>query len=159
MIEHDIKRFQNKGLGYGIAWAITLVWLTQWMEVMRYIWPTYMKLADDYNVSPFVHTFVFLDILHCCNFLTGNIFFYFVYTSKIALFEKDRSRGHPDEKWPWESMRPEEWNKLFWDSIYRNILNSLVMTNLVNFGLLSVGHTEPFLTEIDQMPSVLLFAA
>lgn len=93
MIDRDIKRFQGKGLGLVVAWAIAIAWLTQWMEVMRYIWPAYMQIADDYHVSPFAHTFIFANLMHCCNFLIGNILCYFVYTCKLPFFEKDRSRG------------------------------------------------------------------
>lgn len=56
-------------------------------------------------------------------------------------------------------MEPQEWNKLFWNSIYRNFFNSLVTNNLINFTFISIGHEEPYPTDIDLMPTPLVFTA
>jgi sterol desaturase/sphingolipid hydroxylase (fatty acid hydroxylase superfamily) len=84
---------------------------------------------------------------------------YVVYTGKFKIFERERSKGHPDEQWPWESMKPEEWSKLLKRSLMFNAFNSLISNPFVNYMAMLSGKPVFHSIDIDSMPSPLVFAA
>ena len=118
-----------------------------------------MQLRSDLNLNEIIHIGFFTIPMHNMSYLVGNIFFCILYKCKFQIFERERSRGHPDEQWPWESMKPDEWNKLFWRSIKFNLLNSWFSNVVVYLSVTMSGIPSENLTAIDKMPTPTVFAA
>lgn len=80
-----------------MAIILATVFFTQWIPFMKYIWPSYMQLKEDYNIHPIWHIALYTTTQHCLIYLIGNIMFYFIYTGKYEIFERERARSSDDE--------------------------------------------------------------
>ena len=159
MIKRDARRQQSKGFGLLVAAAIAYFFLTYWMELLRMAWPWYMQIKTDYQMNPVYHIALFTIPNHIINYTVANLIMCVIYKSKLQIFESERSRGSPDEKWPWETMEPTEWNNLFWRSIKFTVFNSTVCNLIVNLIVANSGQEVLNPTDIDKMPGPMLFAA
>lgn len=87
-----------------------------------------------------------------------SLIFYFIYTGKYPLFEQWRSRGSPDEVWPWESESKETWRRMLGRSIFFTLFNTMVSAQffVVVFEYLKLYAPAP--SSIESMPSPFVFA-
>ncbi len=120
---------------------------------MKYIWPSYMKLRDDYDIHPIWHIALYTTTQHCFIYITGNILFYFIYTGKYQIFECQRAKSSEDEQWPWESMPKNEWRALLKRTLLFSSFNGLVMNNFTFLLLYLSGFPLDHPWEIAKMPS------
>jgi len=82
-------------------------------------------------------------------FITGNLYFFFIYKLDLPFFEKYKS---VDEPWPWQTD-DYEWNKLFWRSVYFTAINLTIVPFL--FSLTFSFKTEPVpFSYDDKLPSI-----
>lgn len=142
-----------------VAAAIAITFLYFWMDLMRLIWPAYMQLKTDYNIPEMLHIGCYTSSQHFVIYSIGNFLCYLVYTSKLTIFERERSKGSPDEQWPWESMPADEWHKLLKRSLCFNLVNTFVTNPMFSLILYASGRDVPYPTEIDKMPTPVIFAA
>ena len=68
---------------------------------MGTMWPYYMQLKYDYELSDTVHFFIYMQSQHIFVFITGNLIAYIFYRFKFEIIE--RERVNPEIPWPWES--------------------------------------------------------
>lgn len=142
-----------------MAAAIAIAFFSCWMDLMRAIWPAYMQLQVDYNLPQLAHIAIYTIPQHIFNYTVGNLLCFVLYISKIPFFEHYRSRGHPDEQWPWEFMPKDEWRKLLYRSLWFNALNSVVSNLSINVFFWAIDKDVPHPTDIESMPGPLCFAA
>jgi hypothetical protein len=79
MLTREIKRYREKGLGFFVAIGISLIFFVGWHKLMMLIWPAYMLLKAEYNLSDTVHMFLFSFTQHIIVFGVGNVLAYSFY--------------------------------------------------------------------------------
>lgn len=119
VFKNDTVRYVRKGYGIIVAALITFCFFFVVPSLIKeYLWKKVLLLGDRnviYGVSIYlVHEFMFL---------TSNVMMWFIYTRKIAFFEKYRI--NPDRKWPWEE------NQATWRETLRKSLKSLLIAHLL----------------------------
>lgn len=79
----------------------------------------------------------------------------FLYYTGIA----DNYRARGNTQWPWEALPKEEWTRLFYRSLGLTLFNSLISTHLTVLAFWLIGMPDLYPTDIDKMPSPIVFAA
>jgi hypothetical protein len=81
-----------------------------------------MQLKSQYNMKSFTHVSLWSCTQHIVNFTCGYLLYCIVYIGKFSWLEKDRSRKHPDEDWPWVTLGADEWKRLLKRTIMFNLM-------------------------------------
>lgn len=89
----------------------------------------------------------------------GQFLYCILYLGKFRIFERDRTRGTPDEEWPWETMPVAEWRQFFRRSLFLNLLNSFMTNPLITLTMHLAGAEDLSPTAIDRMPVPHVFLA
>ena len=131
LLERKFKRYRQMGPGWILVSSLlALCFFNLWMPFCKLLWPSYMQLAETYQLQPYVHTNLWTTAMVQIMWWGTSLIFYFIYVGKYPLFEQWRSRGSPDEVWPWESENKETWRRMLTRSILLTLFNTLVSAQL-----------------------------
>jgi len=90
MIKREFNRYKDNGIGIvniTVSVLISLAFYSFWMEYMKFIWPSYMQLKEDYNLTSITHFGLLLEFHGFVTLWGCSAILYFVYTSKLPFFE------------------------------------------------------------------------
>jgi hypothetical protein len=87
MLSREIRRFYNNRKGLLVAIVIAITFFYSWIKIMKYMWPSYMKLKTDYNLPNMVHLGLYTTSQHLIVYCLGNMICYVLYVSKIPIVE------------------------------------------------------------------------
>lgn len=115
LLRYEKQRYQHKGYGLIFASLTTLFWFLIVPRTAEFWYPK--KIENEGKVYALL---AFLN--HEFWFIFSNVVFYFIYTAEWNFFERYKVTDKP---WPWKK-NPEEWRKMFIDTLKLLFLNHFI---------------------------------
>ena len=95
-----LRHINRKESGFGLFFGLIqwIAFLYGWPRFAAFIWPTYLKIKSDYNISD-ANYFIICGMLEVTLILVvGNIYYFILYKGNYKFIEQYKAVEDP---WPW----------------------------------------------------------